>query len=338
LEMNGQIRMDEQTELQALRQLACRVGNDPLFTQASTGNISIKLDGVLWIKASGKWMGGGMRGDFLVPLDLAAVERCLQQGVDPTERFPDASLETAMHAVVPRRVVLHVHCVNTIAWAVRRDAPIHLTRLLDGLQWQWVPYRASGLPLSREIQLALRSGSDTTVFVLGNHGLVVAGDDSAEVEDLVKEVRNRLDIQPRIAHPADYAALLDIAADSSWKLPDDDEVHAMATDPISRSILVQGLLYPCQAVFSKSATSELFFPVPYLDIDSSLHDRPFLMVKGCGVVVNESLGFAELAMISGLAQVVQRLNEAAPLRYLTNSETVSLLSDVAHRYRELASQ
>ena len=43
-------------ELQGLLDLTERVGNDPLLTQASTGNSSAKLDGILWIKASGKWM------------------------------------------------------------------------------------------------------------------------------------------------------------------------------------------------------------------------------------------------------------------------------------------
>ena len=36
---------------------SARVGNNPLLVQAGSGNTSIKLDGVLWIKASGKWLG-----------------------------------------------------------------------------------------------------------------------------------------------------------------------------------------------------------------------------------------------------------------------------------------
>ncbi len=43
-------------EISALLELSARIGADPMLTQASTGNTSIKLDGVLWIKASGKWL------------------------------------------------------------------------------------------------------------------------------------------------------------------------------------------------------------------------------------------------------------------------------------------
>ena len=54
--MNTKMSPTNQAELTRLRELSARIGNDPLLTQASTGNSSIKLDDVLWIKASGKWM------------------------------------------------------------------------------------------------------------------------------------------------------------------------------------------------------------------------------------------------------------------------------------------
>ena len=123
------------TELRPLIELTQLVGSDPLLTQASTGNSSVKLDGVLWIKASGRWMADALRDDIFIPLDLAeVVTQCLRKGIDPAERYPHASLETAMHAAMPHRVVLHVHCVNTIAWAVRSDAPQQLQRRLEGLR------------------------------------------------------------------------------------------------------------------------------------------------------------------------------------------------------------
>jgi rhamnose utilization protein RhaD (predicted bifunctional aldolase and dehydrogenase) len=319
--MNEHARVAVQAELQPLLELTQRVGSDPLLTQASTGNSSMKLDGVLWIKASGRWMADALRDDILIPLDLAAVTECLAQGIDPTERYPCASLETAMHAALPHRMVLHVHCVNTIAWTVRKDAPIQLQSRLEGLRWQWVPYVASGLPLSRGIAYALSRRPDANIFVLGNHGLVIAGDDPETVEALLAEVKTRLAISPRAAHPADYAALLDFCEGSPWDLPDDDALHALGTDPTSQAILAGGLLYPCQAIF---------FGSPYAN-------RPFLIVEGRGVLVSRSIGPAELAMLSGLAHVVQRLSASAPLRYLTEAEVAGLSSQVADRYRELAS-
>jgi ribulose-5-phosphate 4-epimerase/fuculose-1-phosphate aldolase len=294
--MRKQIPADNQAELQRLLDFTGRVGRDPLLTQASTGNISAKLDDVLWMKASGKWMADATREDILIPLDLPkVVNECLRQGIDPAERYPGASLETAMHAALPHRVVLHVHCVSTIAWAVRKDAPSQLRSRLEGLRWQWLPHTASGLPLSREIEHAFSASSDTNVFVLGNHGLVIGGPDAKSVEDLLIEFRRRIDITPRQVPPLDYPVLAEICAgDSDWELPDSEEVHALGTDGISRAILAGGLLYPCQAVFAGSWTPGLFRPIPVREAGdgwlSRYSDRPFLIMDGRGVVINRSAG------------------------------------------------
>jgi rhamnose utilization protein RhaD (predicted bifunctional aldolase and dehydrogenase) len=311
----------DQAELQRLLELTQRAGIDPLLTQASSGNSSVKLDGVLWIKASGRWMADALWDDILIPLDLAEVRECLRQNADPAERYPRASLETAMHAALPHRVVLHVHCVNTIAWAVRSDAPDQLHRRLNGLHWRWIPYVASGLPLSREIERAASGVPESGIFVLGNHGLVIAGENAETVEGLLAEVRARLAISPRSAHPADYAVLLDVCCDSTWELPEDDELHALGTDPISRAIQAPGMLYPCQAIFS----------------GSQYGNPPYRIVEGSGLIVNKSITAAELAMLSGLAQVVQRIPACAPLRYLTKQEIGALSGQTTDRYRELAS-
>jgi rhamnose utilization protein RhaD (predicted bifunctional aldolase and dehydrogenase) len=69
-------------------------------------------------------MADAIREDILIPLDLAEVRERVKQKVDPAARYTSASIETALHAVLPHRVVLHVHYVNTIAWAIRQDARV----------------------------------------------------------------------------------------------------------------------------------------------------------------------------------------------------------------------
>lgn len=269
-----------QLELKRLLELSARVGKDPLLTQASTGNSSLKLDGVLWIKASGKWMANALREDILIPLPLEEVAECLRRGLDPAERFPSASLETAMHAALPHRVVLHVHSVSTIAWAIRRDAPAQLEASLEGLRWRWLPYVASGLPLSRAIHEAVSAHPNADVFILGNHGLVLGGDDVNQVQDLLGEVERRLNIRPRPAPQANYPVLAEICSGSAWVLPDDDGAHALSTDVTSQKVLAAGVLYPCQAIFSGCETPEMFRPVRYRDRKNARYaDRPFLIIE-----------------------------------------------------------
>jgi len=234
--------------------------------------------------------------------------------------------------------VLHVHSVDAIAWAVRRDALVHLEQRLEGLRWQWIPYIGSGLPLAREIQRCLTTHPDTDLFVLGNHGLVLGAHDVDKLDDLLIEVRRRIEIVPRRTHPADYSVMANICACSHWDIPDDDDVHALATDAVARSILAGGLLYPCQAIFSGVGTHELFRPVPCNPGEREIRysNRPFLLIEKCGVILNKSARPAERAMISGLAQVVRRLHTSAPIRYLTEAEVAGLSCEVAYRYRDLA--
>jgi rhamnose utilization protein RhaD (predicted bifunctional aldolase and dehydrogenase) len=324
-------------DLGPLLELAGRVGRNPLLTQASTGNISLKLDGVLWVKASGKWLADAAGGKILIPLDLAAVRATIRQNIDPAELYPNASIETAMHVTLPHPVVLHVHSINTIAWAVRENAPAELKTRLEGLRWQWIPYVASGLPLAREIQRALSVRPDTDVVVLGNHGLVLGGKDCQATGDLLGEIERRLEIPPREAHPADYALLAELAADSPWDLPDDDAIHALATDPVTRKILEGGFLYPCQAMFSDARTPELFHAVHADGSDlAGYSGRPFVIIQGRGVVLSKGMTAAEIAMLSGLSQVVQRIAASTLLRYLTEAEVAAGSSTAAYRYRELA--
>jgi rhamnose utilization protein RhaD (predicted bifunctional aldolase and dehydrogenase) len=317
-----------QAELKQLRELTARVGGDPLLTQASTGNSSLKIGSVLWIKASGKWMADAMREDIFISVDLSEAIEDSRRNVDPAERYPGVSIETAMHATLPHRVVLHVHCVNTIAWAVRNDAPVQLQHRLEGLRWRWVPYLGSGLPLSQAIETGLSSMPNTNLFILSNHGLVIAAEDCDTVNCLLTDVKRRVAICPRRPPPADYVALAEICQGSPWVLPDDNEVHALGTDTTSQAVLSGGLLYPCQAVFSKSGTHELFRPIPYPNPEGGWQSRyrnwPFLIIQGRGVVVNRTMMPAELAMISGLAQIVQRIDASASLRYLTELEVATL--------------
>jgi rhamnose utilization protein RhaD (predicted bifunctional aldolase and dehydrogenase) len=340
------MRRSDSPELQTLRELTQRVGSNPLLAQASTGNSSIKLDGILWIKASGRWMADARQNEILIPLDLADVHReCLQRDLDPVERYPGASLETAMHAMLPHAVVLHVHCVNTIAWAVRSDARAQLQERLGGLRWRWVPYVESGLPLARAVRNALSAADadmHADIFILGNHGLVIGAENCRAAEHLLSEVGRRLSLSPRPAHPADYAGLAQASAGTPWRLPDDDAVHALATDPISRAILAGGLLYPCQAIFSNSSTPALFRSIAGSDSPDQwparYRNRPLLPIEGRGVLIDRSMTPAECAMISGLAQVVQRIPASAPIRYLTDAEIANSSGAVAYHYRELANE
>ncbi len=325
-----------ESEFDQFRELTARIGNNRSLTQASTGNSSAKIDGDLWIKRSGCWMSAALQDDIFVRLNLEEVRDCLRWGLDPSEFFAGASLETAMHAVMPHRIVVHVHSVNGIAWAVRPDELPQIQARLAGLRWQWIPYLPSGLPLAMGIERA-RKRRHADLFILANHGLVVGGDDVRSVNALLSDVERRLGILPRVARAADHETLAKLTANSLWRLPDDEEIHSLVTDPLSQRIVSQGILYPCQAIFSGPEGLEIFRAIDKQNAGEYRDSqRPFLFLDGCGVLVNQLAGAAAIAMLVGLAQVASRIGESTPIRYLTDAEASRLSLEAVNRYRKLA--
>jgi rhamnose utilization protein RhaD (predicted bifunctional aldolase and dehydrogenase) len=332
-------------EMVALRALSARVGSDPLLVQASNGNTSIKSDGTLWIKASGRWLANATREELFMGVDLEAAKQSLQTGseilpLDDATSDLRPSIETPMHAAIPHRVVIHVHSINAISWAIRLDGPEQIKERLAGLRWQWIPYAASGNPLAREIAKAAARTPETNVFILGSHGLVVCGKDCDSAEKLLREVDWRLAIPPRKFAKPNVQALNFIARFPGWRFPEVESLHAMATDATCRRTLQGGVLYPCQAIFLGQAMP--FLPAriaeskfaQWLDAQESV--PPFVAVEGIGVMVNERMTSAERATLRALAEVTLRTAESAPLRYLNAAEVADVLSQGAHGGKDVS--
>ena len=289
------VKMLHPFEIEHLVALSRRVGRNPLLTQASSGNTSIKIDGKLWIKRSGAWLGTA-DPDTFVPIPLRSLRD--QVRFEPEFHVEGASVETAMHALLPQRVVAHVHAINTIAWAVRADGCAQIAERLNGLNWSWIPYMPSGLPLAREIGRAIDRRPDTSIFVLENHGLVVCGESCSEAEALLQQVEHRLAIVPR-ENPAGNARL-----------------QVFSLDPISARIIAGGTLFPCQAIFLQPVCEEI--------------------TNGATILDATSFSVTQRAVLQGLLDVARRIPADAPIRYLTPEEVEELLAGDAHHYRNSA--
>jgi rhamnose utilization protein RhaD (predicted bifunctional aldolase and dehydrogenase) len=320
------------SEVNELRELSAKLGHNPLLVQAASGNTSLKADGTLWIKASGKWMADANWTEIFVPVGLESLER--------REGNLAPSIETAMHAVLPHRVVVHVHSVNTISWAVRADGRDRVSERLAGLPWTWIPYTPSGVPLACQIQLyGQRFGNSfPDVFVLANHGLVIAAEDCEAAEALLDEVERRLEVEPRHTSGPNRTHLAAISRGSGYHAPAELEVHVLGVDPLSRSMLLDGTLYPCHAMFLGQAAAECR---PFETVSEAV-DRyeqcygtlpSCIAIAGEGLLVTDQITVTQMQVLVGLAEVIQRIPAGAPIRYLTSQEIDELMTTDAHQYR-----
>jgi rhamnose utilization protein RhaD (predicted bifunctional aldolase and dehydrogenase) len=324
--------------------MSARVGRNILLVQGAGGNSSIKQNDLLWVKASGTWLADAEHNNIFVPVSLGAARAALAQGDDRVPLAPGAStalrasIETSLHALMPHPVVLHVHSVNTIAWAVRIDAREEFAKRLEGLAWRWIDYHHPGLPLAKVVNDAL-ARDKVDVLVLSNHGLVVGAETSAAAEALVDEVERRLALTPRCAIPADEEALRSICAGTAYRLPKDPLCHSIAIDPYSRAIATSGSLYPDHVVFLGPGLpvleqgKDLHGSAPRVLSDGPPHPAA-LLIPGLGCVVRKDASDGAEAMLSCLALVTCRLPLAAQVRYLTQNNESALVNWDAERYRQ----
>lgn len=332
-------------ELGALRSLSASIGRDPHLTQAAGGNTSLKAGDTLWIKASGTWLKDALAEDIMVPVAIPPLIRAVEQR-DPAADQPQGfaiealnarklrpSIETTVHALMPQRVVLHVHCVDTISLAVQADCEAQVAKRLDGLEWAYVPYRRPGLPLAQGIAERLRPRAD--VLILANHGLVVAAETVAGAEALLRRVTRLLARPPRKVAEPNVVALTTLIARSGYRLPADGEAHAVAIDPESCRMASGGSLYPDHVIFLGQGSVVARPGEDVMRVTERCGTAPVaILFPGLGVLMRGDASAGANAMQRCLADVTARVDVAAKLNYLTAAENDELINWDAEQYRQ----
>jgi rhamnose utilization protein RhaD (predicted bifunctional aldolase and dehydrogenase) len=335
--------IDLNSKFSELARFSALIGEDPYVVQGPGGNTSVKEDGILWIKASGTWLADALTHDIFVPIALQPLRQALHRNDPACETCTDyviealnrrglrPSIETTMHAVLPHKVVVHVHCVDTIAWAVQEDAQAKLAPLLSGLNWIFVPYVRPGMPLSRTIVERLQPS--TAILILANHGLVVCAESVAGAAALLRDVRSRLRRPAREPPPFNGLRLSSFARETTaFRAADDAEIHAIATDPIRLKMARRGSLYPDHVVFigpSIAVAENHTFAIVAQNAAS-----PLLVVAGTGVLLATGISKAARAMARCLADVTARLHSSDPIRYLSVDDEARLLNWDAEKHRQ----
>jgi rhamnose utilization protein RhaD (predicted bifunctional aldolase and dehydrogenase) len=323
--------------------LSARLGGEPLLVQAAGGNTSLKCDGTLWIKASGKLLRRAEVEDTFVPLDLAGV----RAGIKQDEPDPTAgnvlggsnlrpSIEATLHALLPHRLVLHLHSVNALAWEVRSDGQALVAERLSGLPWTWVEYRRPGLPLTRAVRAAAADGVD--VFALASHGIVVGAPDCASGEALLREVERRLASPPRAPSGADAVRLAAFAAATGYRSTADPTIQALATDPSCLAHARSGALYPDHVVFLGAEACVVDNPDSARETMAAYCRRQkgqpaYVIAAGAGVLIEPGAAPAVEEMLHCQAELLLRLPPGAPLRFLSTEEVDELLNWDAEKFR-----
>ena len=322
---------------------ALLIGADPLLVQGAGGNVSWKEGDTLWVKASGTWLAEAAEKDIFVPVDLAHLRTAIESGdfsVTPRlrgESLLRPSIETLLHALMPHRVVVHLHAIEILAHLVRDNCQTDFQSLLDvSIHWTTVAYKKPGAELAQSVNLALRTMKNADVVFLQNHGVVIGGADIEEIDHLLKTMTEALQTSPRdycLSNPP--SAPLGIDERVLYYPVSDQAVHQLAMDADLFSRLKSDwALYPDHVVFLGA------LPHTYADLATLVNELgdsqeipELIFVQNLGVFTKSDFSIAKQVQLRCYYDVLARQHEEHVINALTSQQIGELLNWDAEQYR-----
>ena len=187
------------------------LGSDKRITNYGGGNTSAKvmeqdpLTGneveVLWVKGSGGDIGSiGMDGFATLYMEKLVALKGLYRGVEFEDEMVGylphctfklnpraASIDTPLHAYVPKKHVDHLHPDAIIAIAASQNSR-ELTQEVFGSEIGWLPWKKPGYELGLWLEDFCRKNPDAKGVVLESHGLFTWADDAKACYELSLEI------------------------------------------------------------------------------------------------------------------------------------------------------
>jgi len=323
-----------------------QIGSDSMLIQGAGGNVSWKDDGVLWIKASGTWLVNATSEDIFVPVDLNNLNQSISNTdfkvtpkvIGGSKLRP--SIETLLHALMPHKIVVHVHAIEALSHLVRNNYEAEVSYKLNvNYIYGFVGYHKPGAELASSIAISIKENPGVSVLFLQNHGLVIGGDS-------IEEIKGKLDnllINLTSSH---------ILNSNSKKLPEPLCLNKIIYTPVPL-LDVQNLallpdlyhrlennwaLYPDHIVFLGAK------PFIYDSVDLLMNNLKngylpeLVFIKQEGVFSTGSFSKAKALQIKCYYDVLVRQPIDTTLRTLNSDEINELIHWDAEKYRQSLSK
>ena len=202
-----------------------RYGLDEEYVLAGGGNTSYKDGGVMFVKASGTSLAT-IKPEQFVQMDMAKLSGMLKKEYPasddareaaaladmmdarlPGEENKRPSVEAILHAIFPQRFVLHTHPALVNGMSCAKDGEKACRELFGGTA-VWVPLTKPGYILAsvcRELfdEYEKKNGKPPEIAILQNHGLFVAADTAARIDEITANVIDKL--KSRIIESPDFS-------------------------------------------------------------------------------------------------------------------------------------
>jgi rhamnose utilization protein RhaD (predicted bifunctional aldolase and dehydrogenase) len=315
-----------------------RIGTDPLLVQGAGGNVSWKDGDTLWVKASGMWLARAATENIFVPVSVDAMRTAALNGdfaakpqvLDSGTLRP--SIETMLHALMPQRVVVHLHAIDILVHLVRTDWDTDIAAALgSACTWTGVGYQKPGADLASAVSESV-AGRAVPVVFLQSHGVVLGGDTVEEVEQLLATLLDRLRVAPAFDHTAMSAA---VPAPAEGLVAVPQPVHLLAQAPKLFARLADAwALYPDHVVFLGAAAITFSDRAAFNTWRAQGNALPELVfIAGEGVYAQPGFNLAKQFQLLCYHDVMVRQQPGAALQTLSDQQIGALLNWESEQYR-----
>jgi len=189
-------------------------GADIEMVQSGGGNTSVKNNGNIWIKLSGRKLRNIKDINDFIELDLNKIKETLSDDAlltlldssrdvviekslflsENSKTARRCSIEIFLHTLMEDKFVVHTHPVYTNAMTCSLDGRKIASFLFKESEFIWVPYRKPGYHLGLALLAAAvehdkKFNCRPKIVFLQNHGLVVSGNDVDSIIMLTDKLR-----------------------------------------------------------------------------------------------------------------------------------------------------
>lgn len=328
-----------------IKAFCVKIGADPLLVQGPGGNISWKDGDVLWVKASGMWLADATLKDIFVPVNLSLLQKAFSRcdfSVKPEATSNSdlrPSIETLLHALMPHRVVVHIHAVEILAHLVKVNAKEKIQNLVgDAVKWIYVDYFKPGADLARAVSLQLINRSDAEVVFLGNHGVVIGGEDVKDVAFTLRTLISKLQTKtsPSLAESRPSTRESEFLARGYVPCGDKEVSLLVNKDEQMNRLRTEWALYPDHVVFLGAEPAILETKFKLLDLDEIASGKPpFIFSISDGVYENLHATAAQKCQLRCYYDVITRQGASDKLATLSDRQVSELLDWDAEKFRQI---
>lgn len=318
------------------------LGKDPLLVQGAGGNISFKDDDVLWIKASGMWIADAERQEIFVPVNLKQLQIELEKGnfsISPQtigDTVMRPSIETLLHALLPHKIVLHLHAVDPLSHLVRKGIRERLPHLMGGRdKWICVDYFKPGADLAHAISKELNTCPDAEIIFMLNHGVVVGADCVDGISKILDRLIKNMIIEPYIHEDIVRPPEDDHLSQLGYSACTTKGINQLAkNENMLLKLKTAWALYPDHLVFLNAKPAILGDTLSLSEL-SRLGSKPvYIFVPGVGVYQHETVTLAHEAQLRCYFDVLSRQDAKQDLVTLNIKQINEIVEWDAEHYRQ----